>query len=277
MASGGGSPFLSGPASGTSTPASGSSNLNPDAGNAPPKPTRICVYCGASPGYDQAHLQAARELAHAMAKNNIQLVYGGGTVGLMGEIAKTLVSLSGPDSVHGIIPEALVRYERDPNYTSTHNSSSTGPTESSPDSNDESPQTIERKTPLKVPEENIFGRTTVVPDMHTRKRMMAQQVIEGGPGSGFIALSGGFGTLEELFETTTWNQLGIHDKGICVLNINGFYNGIFSWIKKSIEEGFVREGNKDILVEATTAEDAIKALKDYQVSKSVLKLAWKSA
>lgn len=195
----------------------------------------------------------------------------------MGEIAKTLVSLSGPDSVHGIIPEALVRYERDPNYASTSisNSSSAPTSSSAPDSNTEPPQ--RRKKSLALPEENIFGRTTVVPDMHTRKRMMAQQVIEGGPGSGFIALSGGFGTLEELFETTTWNQLGIHSRGICVFNVNGFYDGILSWIKKSIEEGFVREGNKDILVEATTAEGAIKALRDYQVSKSVLKLAWKSS
>lgn len=68
MASGGGSPFTSMPASGTSTPSS-----NPDASNAAPKRTRICVYCGASPGFDQAHLKAARELAHALAANNIQL------------------------------------------------------------------------------------------------------------------------------------------------------------------------------------------------------------
>ncbi|KAK4213331.1 hypothetical protein QBC37DRAFT_173493 [Rhypophila decipiens] len=258
MASGGGSPFPSVPASGTSTPSG--SNLN--------KPTRICVYCGASPGADKAHLEAARDLARAMAANNIQLVYGGGTVGIMGEIAKTLVSLSGPDSVHGIIPEALVRYERDPNYTSTSTNNGNAESQQQKD-----PAPTKTKS-IKVPEEKIFGRTTVVPDMHTRKRMMAQQVIEGGPGSGFIALSGGFGTLEELFETTTWNQLGIHTKGICVLNVNGFYDGILTWIKKAIQEKFIREGNADILVEAKTAEEAIQALRNYRVSKSVLKLAW---
>lgn len=195
----------------------------------------------------------------------------------MGEIAKTLVSLKGPDSVHGIIPEALVRYERDPNYTSTSKDHTPDESGSDGEQQQQQPKKVRKPRRLAVPEENIFGRTTVVADMHTRKRMMAQQVIEGGPGSGFIAMSGGFGTLEELFETTTWNQLGIHSKGICVLNVNGFYDGIFTWIKKSIEEGFVREGNRDILVEATTAEGAIKALRDYQVSKSVLKLAWKSS
>ena len=177
----------------------------------------------------------------------------------MGEVARTLVSLSGPDSVHGIIPEALVRYERDPNYTSSTQEATT---------NGDAP------SKLAIPEENIFGRTTVVKDMHTRKRMMAQEVIAGGPGSGFIALSGGYGTIEELFETTTWNQLGIHTRGICVLNINGFYDGIFEWINKSLKEGFVREGNGEILVQATTAEEAVKLLRDYRVSSSVLKLAW---
>jgi predicted Rossmann-fold nucleotide-binding protein len=173
----------------------------------------------------------------------------------MGEIAKTLVSLSGPDSVHGIIPEALVRYERDPTYKSTQAS----------DKGD---------GPLAVPEHSTYGRTTVVKDMHTRKRMMAQEVLAGGPGSGFIALSGGYGTIEELFETATWNQIGIHDKGVCILNINGFYDGILAWIRNSVNEGFIHEANGSILVEAKTADDAIKALREYKVSESVFKLSW---
>jgi uncharacterized protein (TIGR00730 family) len=173
----------------------------------------------------------------------------------MGEVAKTLVSLSGPDSVHGIIPEALVRYERDPTYTSKQVDNASG-------------------TNMAVPEEAVFGRTTIVKDMHTRKRLMAQEVIDGGPGSGFVALSGGYGTLEELFETATWNQLGIHNKGICVLNVNGFYDGILTWINKSVEEGFIHGENNRILVEAKTAEDAITALREYKVSKAVYKLSW---
>ncbi|KAK0626647.1 lysine decarboxylase family [Immersiella caudata] len=243
MESGGASPYPSIPASRISTP----SNLSPDA----PRRTKICVYCGAHPGSKPEHLQAARALAEAMAANNICLVYGGGTVGIMGEIARTLVSLSGPDSVHGIIPEALIRYERG-------NSS------------------VDEKGPPGLPDEQTWGRTTVVKDMHTRKAMMAQEVLAGGPGSGFIALSGGYGTVEELFETATWNQLGIHSRGVCILNINGFYDGILAWIRKSVEEGFIHGGNANILVEAKTAEGAIKALREYKVSEQVMKLSWGS-
>jgi len=177
----------------------------------------------------------------------------------MGELAKTLVSLAGPDSVHGIIPEPLVRYERDLAKTNM---------------NGECSSSSKTEDKVVLPEESVFGRTTVVKDMHTRKRMMAQEVIEGGPGSGFIALSGGYGTVEELFETATWNQLGIHSKGIVLFNVDGFYDGILSWINKSVEEGFISQANKKILVEAKTAEEAIQALRDYKTSEGVLKLTW---
>lgn len=250
----------------------------PSEGPVDQRKTKICVYCGSSPGKKPEHMEAARQLARVMAANNIGLgkphprpsptqhpgfklvesnmlydiVYGGGTVGLMGEVARTLVSLSGPDAVHGIIPEALVKYERDPTYTS---STTDG-------------------TGLAIPEEATFGRTTIVADMHTRKKMMAQEVIAGGPGSGFIALPGGYGTMEELLEACTWNQLGIQSLGICLLNVNGFYDGLLSWIHKSVDEGFIQPANACILVNATTPEDAITALREYKVSESQMKLQW---
>ncbi|KAH9998558.1 hypothetical protein F4779DRAFT_605768 [Xylariaceae sp. FL0662B] len=217
----------------------------------PSTQTKICVYCGSSAGKNPAHLQAARELGTLMAENNIALVYGGGTVGLMGEVAKTIVSISGPDAVHGVIPEALVKWERDDTYSSNKDANG-----------------------YHVPEETVYGRTTVVKDMHTRKQMMAQEVIEGGPGSGFIALSGGYGTMEELLETATWNQLGIHSKGVCVLNIDGFYDGLLKWIWKSVDEGFVKGANANIVVTATDAEGALKALRDYKVSDARYGLNW---
>ncbi|KAG7142536.1 Bifunctional cytokinin biosynthesis protein like [Verticillium longisporum] len=111
--------------------------------NLVPRRTVLCVYCGASDGNKLVHMEAARELARLMAANDMHLVYGGGTVGLMGEVAKTLVSLSGPGAVHGIIPEALVKYER------------------SDKMHDASPG-------LQVPDESVYGRTTIVNDMHTR-------------------------------------------------------------------------------------------------------------
>jgi uncharacterized protein (TIGR00730 family) len=218
-------------------------------------------------------LEAARQLAKAMAENDIDLgtlhcdsfptcfvpslltivllvVYGGGTVGLMGEVAKTLCALKGPDSVHGVIPEALVKYERDGTY-----------------------QTVNQDNQV-VPDQATYGRTTVVKDMHTRKKIMAEEVFAGGPGSGFIGLSGGYGTMEEIFETTTWNQLGIHQKGICLLNIEGFWDGIVQWLNKAVDEGFVKQGNKEILVTANTPEEAIEALRNYRVSTDTYKLEW---
>lgn len=175
----------------------------------------------------------------------------------MGEVARTLVSLSGPDAVHGVIPLPLVKFERegDPMYQSLS----------------ATPDGLSR---LPVPSESIYGRTTIVKDMHTRKALMAKEVIEGGPGSGFVALSGGYGTLEELLETATWNQLGIHGKGICLLNVNGFYDGLVEWIHKAVEEGFIREGNKDIISMATTAEEAVTLLRTYKQPSSTFKLEW---
>ncbi|KIH95046.1 lysine decarboxylase-like protein [Sporothrix brasiliensis 5110] len=303
MESGGASPMPS--ASRTSTPTATStvhSNLSQVtsvddvADPSLPKKTKICVYCGSSPGKNPVYMQAARDLARVMAENNIGLVYGGGTVGLMGELARSLVALAGPDSVHGIIPEALVRYERDPNYTSRTRAAAAqakaegGDTRQLVDSTNGEPKSevngaskakaadgtdgTDGTDSLAIPAEEVFGKTTVVKDMHTRKRIMAQEVLQAGPGSGFIALSGGYGTFEELLETSTWNQLGIHNKGVCVLNINGFYDGLFAWIRTSVDEGFISEGNAGIIVEAKTAEDAILALRDYKVAPSVLKLSW---
>jgi uncharacterized protein (TIGR00730 family) len=180
-----------------------------------------------------------------MHKIGASLVYGGGTVGLMGEVARTLVSLSGPTSVHGIIPEALMKYEQTPS--------------------DGGSATIDEK---------IYGRTTVVPDMHTRKASMAAEVSAGGPGSGFVALSGGFGTLEELMEVATWNQLGIHDKGVCVFNVEGYWDGLLKWVESAVEAGFISQANGKILVSGNTPEEVVQRLKEYANSKDRFKLEW---
>ncbi|KAL8830721.1 MAG: hypothetical protein Q9170_005601 [Blastenia crenularia] len=222
------------------TQTSSPENPNPSADSS--KGPVVCVFCGSSPGTSPIHLEAARSLAHAFHNHKITLVYGGGTSGLMGEVAKTLVKLSGPSAVHGIIPEALLELERD-------------------------------IAGGKIDEE-MYGRTTVVSDMHARKHMMAKEVIEGGPGSGFVALSGGFGTLEELMEVITWNQLGIHGRGIVAFNIEGYYDGLIQWVRTAVSAGFITPGNAGILVEALDAEEAIKQLKEYRVSEDRFKLDW---
>lgn len=203
--------------------------------------------CGASDGSTPVHLEAARALARALHAANVKLVYGGGTVGLMGEVARTLVSLSGPSSVHGIIPAALVKLEQN------HNP------------NDSRAHSIDEK---------IYGRTTLVKDMHTRKQMMAQEVIAGGPGGGFIALSGGYGTLEELMEVTTWNQLGIHNMPVIVYNVDGYWNGLLEWVKNAVTSGFISQSNGGIVAEATSADEVMTLLKEYKNAEGRFKLDW---
>ncbi|GAB7340729.1 hypothetical protein MBLNU457_7110t1 [Dothideomycetes sp. NU457] len=207
----------------------------------------ICVFCGASPGKSPAHVAAAKSLANIFHQHNISLVYGGGTVGIMGELAKELVRLSGTQAVHGIIPEALLRFERD--YEPGQNAS-------------------------KTIDEKLFGRTTVVPDMHARKHMMAQEVIHGGDGSGFVALSGGYGTLEELMEVVTWNQLGIHARGVVVFNVEGYWDGLLQWVRKAVDSAFIAENNAGIMVEAKTAEDVVDKLLNYQNAEGRFDLDW---
>lgn len=105
---------------------------------------------------------------------------------------------------------------------------------------------------------------------------MAQEVLAGGPGSGFIALSGGYGTLEELMEVVTWNQLGIHNRGVVVYNVEGYWDGLLSWVRNSVEAGFVGEGNKNIIVEGKTAEDCVTELREYKTATGRFNLTWGS-
>ncbi|KAL0258696.1 hypothetical protein SLS55_006197 [Diplodia seriata] len=229
---------------------------------ADPRPV-ICVFCGASSGTSPKHLEAARALAHALHANNMRLVYGGGTVGLMGELARTLVSLSGPDAVHGIIPSALVKLEQ--NYDKAMESAAA---DGNGDDSHNGPG------PRNVIDQKLYGRTTVVKDMHTRKSMMAQEVIAGGPGGGFVALSGGYGTMEELMEVTTWNQLGIHNRGVVVFNVDGYYDGLISWVRNAVSSGFVSPTCAGILVEALSADEVIQCLAEYRNAEGRFNLNW---
>ncbi|WP_306393890.1 TIGR00730 family Rossman fold protein [Telluria beijingensis] len=85
-------------------------------------------------------------------------------------------------------------------------------------------------------------RLFVVKDMHERKAMMSDL------SDGFIAMPGGMGTLEELFEMVTWAQLGIHAKPIGLLNVNGFYDGLRAFVRHQVEEGFVRPEHEGLML-----------------------------
>lgn len=206
-------------------------------------------------------MAAARSLAQELHRHGMRLIYGGGTLGMMGEVAKTLVSLSGPDSVHGIIPTPLLSYEAAPASEETASVSS---------------KAADRERDDSGPDTSVFGRTTVVKNMHERKQLMAKEVGAGGPGSGFIALSGGYGTMEEVMEMTTWNQLGIHDKPVVLLNVEGYWDALLRWVRDASSAGFISDVNVNILQSANGAEDAIKALQTYTPSEGRLKLSWDS-
>ncbi|RAK94871.1 LOG family protein, partial [Aspergillus ibericus CBS 121593] len=254
-----------------------------------PKPAVVCVFCGSVSGTNPRHMEAARALAHEFHQNNIHLVYGGGTAGLMGEIARRLVQLSGPQAVHGIIPRALVKTE--PGYdnaqehppTSIPTSISTSTSETGiqqaragKDAERIVPNTSNNTKSNGTGQftESEYGTTTIVADMHTRKRLMAEKVQEGGPGSGFVALAGGFGTIEEVMEMTTWNQLGIHGAGVVVVNVDGYWDGVLEWVRKAVQEGYIGEENGRILVEVKDVKEVWPRLRGYRVSNGRMRLNW---
>ncbi|XP_009779809.1 cytokinin riboside 5'-monophosphate phosphoribohydrolase LOG1 isoform X2 [Nicotiana tabacum] len=102
-----------------------------------------------------------------------------------------------------------------------------------------------------------IGEVRTVSGMHQRKAEMARQA------DAFIALPGGYGTLEELLEVITWAQLGIHDKPIGLLNVEGYYNSLLCFIDKAVEEGFITPSAHHIIVSAPTAHELMSKLEDY--------------
>lgn len=211
----------------------------------------ICVFCGSSFGNDSTFAESATKLGELLASRNWGLVYGGGSTGLMGAVARGCATNGG--YVHGIIPEALISRERTTDL----------------EFNEKLKQGIDNhdgSTP--IPDSEEYGKTTLVKDMHTRKRLMGEEA------HAFVALPGGYGTLEELMEMVTWQQLNIHNKPIVVYNINGFYDNFLKFVEDSISLEFVSAKNGSIIKVATTAEEVLKALDDYEVPEGRFNLKW---
>jgi hypothetical protein len=174
---------------------------------------RICVYCGSQTGHHERYRQAAVALGQCLVQRGHGLVYGGGSVGLMGIIADAVLQSGG--EVDGVIPEALVGRElAHQQVTQLH----------------------------------------VVPTMHDRKARMAEL------SDAFIAMPGGYGTLDELFEIITWAQLGLHQKPIGLLNVDGYFDALVALIDHAIGEGFVRPEHRHFWVIADTPDDLLDAL-----------------
>jgi len=176
---------------------------------------RICVYCGSSPGGHAAYREAARALGIALVRGNIHLVYGGGDVGLMGEVANAVLDAGG--AAVGVIPEFLV------------------------------PQVSHRK----------LTELHVVPTMHERKQLMADL------SDGFIALPGGFGTLEEIVEALTWAQLGLHPKPCGLLNVAGYFDHLLAFLDHAVRERFIRQEYRDMLHVSADPEDLLAQFGSY--------------
>ena len=162
---------------------------------------RICVFCGASPGARPEYADATAELARLLVAEGIGVVYGGGGVGLMGELADAVLEEGG--ELIGVIPRALVDRE--------------------------------------IAHRDVIDMR-VVGSMHERKALMAELA------DAFIALPGGLGTLEELFEVYTWAQLGLHQKPCALLNVEGYYDGVEQFLAHAVTERFVREEHRELLL-----------------------------
>ncbi len=99
----------------------------------------------------------------------------------------------------------------------------------------------------------------VVPDMHSRKRRMADLSCA------FVALPGGYGTLEELAEVTTWTQLNDHLKPVGLLNVQGYYDPLLAWVQGAADAGFVRPQHRDLIQAATTPAELLHRLRTSRI------------
>lgn len=180
---------------------------------------RICVYCGSSVGKNVAYAHAAKRLGQLLLDREIGLVYGGGHIGLMGEVAKTVYQ--GGGEVIGVIPKDL--FDHEVGYQELKD-------------------------------------LRIVNSMHERKALMADL------SDAFIALPGGLGTLEEIFEMLTWFQLEIHSKPCGLLNVAGYYNGMIQFLEHAEAEQFIHKNHQQLFVQDEDPDSLLKKLCSYQKS-----------
>jgi uncharacterized protein (TIGR00730 family) len=161
----------------------------------------ITIFCGSSDGSEDIYRSQAISLGKTLAQRNIQIVYGGAKVGLMGAVADAALDEGG--AVTGVLPRFLRTRE--------------------------------------IAHERL-SELIMVDSMHERKTKMHEL------SDGFIALPGGFGTLEELFEILTWAQLGLHKKPVGLLNVEGFYDHLQHLLNTMVAKGFLKEVNYSMLL-----------------------------
>ncbi|KAK3026372.1 hypothetical protein RJ639_040461 [Escallonia herrerae] len=201
---------------------------------------RVCVYCGSSSGHRKIFSDAALDLGKELVERKMDLIYGGGSIGLMGLVSQTVYD--GGCHVLGVIPTSLNPIEEGVTYVYDtqigeaiccifiHRNSWVANYQISG---------------------HAVGEVMVVSDMHERKAEMARQA------DAFIALPGGYGTMEELLEMVSWSQLRVHRKPVGLLNIDGYYDCLLRLFDKGVEEGFINPSARDILISAKTPKELI--------------------
>jgi hypothetical protein len=186
------------------------------AGSSSPQIRNICVFGGSSLGKEKEFLESANHLGQVLAERKIHLVYGGGSLGLMGGVS--IAAFLGGSQVLGVVPKALAQGD------------------------------IIGKT---------IGEELQVPTMSDRLNAMFNHA------DAFIALPGGLGTLEEIFHISSWAQLHIHHKPIGLLNVNGFYDKLLSFLDHTVEQEFLTSSARQIIISAATAEQLIDQLQSF--------------
>jgi uncharacterized protein (TIGR00730 family) len=179
---------------------------------------RLCVFCGSSLGNQPVYAQAADQMGRLLAEQHIELVYGGGNVGLMGRVADACLNEGG--RAIGVMPRALVEKEiAHRGLTELH----------------------------------------VVESMHQRKALMADLA------DAFVAMPGGYGTWEEFCEVLTWSQLGLQRKACAVLNVNGYYDPLLAMADRAVDQGFLRDVHRDLVLAETDPGRLLDRLTSYAV------------
>jgi uncharacterized protein (TIGR00730 family) len=181
----------------------------------------IAVYCGSSNGVDPSYVRCAHDFGALLAREGIALVYGGGSVGLMGAVADGVLRAGG--EVHGVITEAL---------------------------------RVKELAHLEL------TSLVVVDTMHERKAAMADCA------DAFVALPGGFGTFDELFEVITWTQLGIHEKPCGMLNHEGFFDDLVAFIDKTTAAGFIKPVHRDTVVVESDGAGMLQKLRVWEPART---------
>lgn len=177
---------------------------------------RITVFCGSSSGIEEIYTSQAVLLGQTLAKRNIELVYGGANVGLMGAVADGVLNAGG--KAIGVLPNFLRSKE------------------------------IAHKE---------LTELILVNTMHERKTKMNDLC------DGVIALPGGFGTLDELFEMLTWGQLGLHKKPIAILNIDGYYDALIVFVQTMTDKGLLKEVNQQMLLVSDSIDELLDKMENY--------------